>query len=99
MRKYCKRRKIMRDFVRELYESEISETSRVHRLSETGNRSLNVQENICTKLKNTLKDKDLELFENYLNEGVIVRSEELFYAYCSGMRDFIRLCASLFDEH
>lgn len=88
----------MRDFIRELYESEISETSRPHKLSKTGRHSLNVQENICTKLENTLKDNDLKLFENYLNEGVIVRSEELFYAYCSGMRDFIRLCASLFDE-
>lgn len=88
----------MRDFIRELYESEISETSRVHRLSETGNRALNVQESICTKLENTLKDKDLELFEDYLNEGVIVRSEELFHAYVSGMKDLLRLLISVFDE-
>lgn len=88
----------MRDFIRELYESEISETSRPHKLSKTGRHSLNVQENICTKLENTLKDKDLELFEDYLNEGVIVRSEELFHAYVSGMKDLLRLLISVFDE-
>lgn len=88
----------MRDFIRELYESEISETSRPHKLSKTGRHSLNVQENICTKLENTLKDNDLELFQNYLNEGVIVRSEELFHAYVSGMKDLLRLLISVFDE-
>lgn len=88
----------MRDFIRELYESEVSETSRPHKLSKNGNHAVIVQENICTKLENTLKDKDLELFEDYLNEGVIVRSEELFHAYVSGMKDLLRLLISVFDE-
>ena len=88
----------MRDFIRELYLSELSEASRAHFLTPKGCAAANRQDNIYKKLSGCLEKSDLDLFEEYINSGVIIRSEELFHAYVSGMKDFIRLLASVFDE-
>lgn len=88
----------MKDFIRKLYHSELSETSRSHILTPKGCNAANRQDNICDKLSGSLEKSDLDLFEEYINAGTIVRSEELFHAYVSGMKDFIRLLASVFDE-
>ncbi len=88
----------MRDFIRELYHSDLSETSRAHFLTTKGCNAANRQDNIYDKLSKSLEKSDFDLFEEYINSGVIVRGEELFHAYVCGMKDFIRLIASVFDE-
>ena len=88
----------MRDFIKELYLSELSETSRSHILTAKGCAAANRQDNIFDKLSGSLEKSDLDLLEEYINAGTIVRSEELFHAYVSGMKDFIRLIISVFDE-
>lgn len=88
----------MRDFIRELYHSDLSETSRSHILTPKGCAAANRQDNIHERLSNSLEKSDLDLFEEYINLGITVRSEEIFHAYVCGMKDFIRLIASVFDE-
>lgn len=88
----------MRDFIKELYHSELSEASRAHFLTPKGSAAANRQDNIYDKLSNNLEKSDLDLFEEYINSGAIVKSEELFHAYVSGMKDFIHLIISVFNE-
>ena len=88
----------MRDFIKELYHSDLSETSRSHILTPKGCAAANRQDNIYDKLSNSLEKSDLDLFKEYINSGVTVRSEEILHAYVSGMKDLLRLFISIFDE-
>ena len=88
----------MNNFIRELYNSEICEVNRCHNLSMKGKAAANKQENIYNKLSSSLEKNDLNLLEEYIDAGFIIRSEELFHAYVSGMKDFIRFITSVLDE-
>lgn len=89
----------MRDFVRELFDTDFCEATKYHRLSEDGMTALTMKENAFNKLENTLEKENLELFKSYISAETVVKTDEIFHAYCCGMRDFVRLMTSLFDSN
>lgn len=88
----------MDSFVRELYLSDFCGTFKSFKHSLKGNAAINRQEAIYNKLASHIEKSDFALFEEYLEKAAEVKSEELFHAYVSGMKDFIRLIISVFDE-
>lgn len=88
----------MRDFVRELYLSDLCGACEAFKHSEECHSALNKQENIYNKLASSIEKSDFKLFEEYLDNAAVVKSEELFHAYVSGMKDLLRLLISVFDE-
>lgn len=88
----------MNSFVKELYLSDLCGAIKAFKHSDEGISAICKQESIYKKLESHLEKSDLALFEEYLDNAAEVKSEELFHAYVSGMKDFIRLIISVFDE-
>ena len=88
----------MDSFIKELYLSDLCGAFKSFKHSLKGNAAINRQEAIYNKLASHIEKSDLALFEEYLDNAAEVKSEELFHAYVSGMKDFIRLIISIFDE-
>lgn len=88
----------MNDLLREYYDSGLCEVNRVHELSETAAEVRENQEVVYSKLKERLSTENFKLFEAYIEDKDIINNEEMFRAYCCGMRAMARLGFLLFNE-
>lgn len=88
----------MDSFVRELFLSDLCGAIKAFKHSDESISAVSKQESIYNKLASHLEKSDIDLFEEYLDNAAVVKSEELFHAYVSGMKDFIHLIISVFDE-
>ena len=88
----------MNDLIREYYDSDLCEVNRVHELSESAAEVRENQEVVYTKLKECLSAENFKLFEAYVEDKDIIDNEEMFRAYCCGMRAMARLGFLLFNE-
>lgn len=95
--KNCKGRKIMSSLIREFYDSEMCEAGKDFSFSEETEKELQSRRILHKRLEDKLDSDGVELLTEYLDACSIVKDDEIFHAYCCGMRDFIRLLASLFD--
>lgn len=87
----------MSSFIRDLYYSDLCGANKFLNLSDKGIFAANRRENIYNKLAGHIEKSDLTLLDEYIKNTDIVTSEELLHAYVSGMKDLIRLIASVFD--
>ncbi len=81
----------MDSFIRELYLSDLCGAYKAFKHSDESISAISKQESIYNKLASHLEKSDLALFEEYLDNAAVVKSDELFHAYVSGMNDFIHL--------
>ncbi|MDE7288372.1 MAG: hypothetical protein K2N71_02555, partial [Oscillospiraceae bacterium] len=61
--------------------------------------AISKQESIYNKLTSHLEKSDIDLFEEYLDNAAVVKSEELFHAYVSGMKDFMHLILGILTSN
>lgn len=88
----------MNDFIREFYESDMCEASKYYKLSDEVKEAHKVREKLYENLTKKLDKDELDLFEKYIDESQIVKNEEMFHAYVSGMRDIVRFAVGVFTE-
>ncbi|MDE5860319.1 MAG: hypothetical protein K2H23_08080 [Oscillospiraceae bacterium] len=88
----------MSDFIREFFDSDICEANQYHKLPDKANKALENRSKIYDRLARQIDKKDLALLDEYVEMNIIIMNEEIFHAYCCGMRDLIRFSASLFNE-
>ena len=95
---FCKRSKIMNSLIRELYYSEICGANKHFEFAEEAGEAYKARQRLYESIAEQFNKDELSLFEKYVEETQIVRDEEIFHAYVSGMKDLLRLFASVFDE-
>lgn len=88
----------MNKFIREFYDSDLSETNKRFEFSAEGREANNAREKIYNEFKEILSKDDFKRFEEYIDESHIVNDEIIFRAYVSGMRDMVRFVAGAFIE-
>lgn len=88
----------MTSFIREFYESEISEANKNYAFSDTANSALKSRDKTYRKIEAILREENAFLLEEFTDASDIVRDEEIFHAYRCGMKDLLRLFISVFDE-
>lgn len=88
----------MTNFIRDLYESDISAMSKKFVYPDEIREAYNARERLYEKLMKNLDKDNLDLFEKYLGESRDVKDEELFHAYVSGMKDLLSLFMGVFCE-
>lgn len=88
----------MSSFVREFYDSEMSGTNKKFEYPDEVKEAYNAREKLYYKLTEKLNKDERDLFEKYIDENHIVKDEEIFHAYVSGMRDIVRFAVGAFTE-
>lgn len=86
----------MNEFIRKFYDSDMCEARKGIIFSDEAKYEIASRERLYKKLTENLDKDNLELLEKFLNTYSIVRDDELFHAYISGMRDLIRFTAGIF---
>ncbi|MDE6598649.1 MAG: hypothetical protein K2K34_01040 [Oscillospiraceae bacterium] len=86
----------MNEFIRKFYDSDMCEARKGIIFSDEARAEMKLRERLYEKLEENLNEDNLELLEKYLDTYSIVRDDELFHAYVSGMRDLIRFTAGIF---
>ena len=81
----------MTDFIREFFDSDMSEINQHHVPSSTVSNALKKQEELSQKLRIYLGNENYSLFEKYLETVLIIGSEEQFYAFYCGMKAAFKL--------
>lgn len=81
----------MTDFIREFFDSDMSEVSRRHASSAAVSSALKKQEELSQKLRIYLGNENYALFEKYLETVLIIGSEEQFYSFYCGMKAAFKL--------
>ena len=88
----------MDSFIRELYESDISAVNKNFAFSEEGKIALQTRDKLHKKLEEILREEKGCLLQDYDDADHIVRDDELFHAYVSGIRDIVRFAVGAFTE-
>lgn len=86
----------MSEFIRKFYDSDMCEARKDFIFSDEARAEMKLREKLYKKLEENLSRDNLELLEKYLDTYSIVRDDELFHAYVSGMRDLIRFTTGIF---
>lgn len=86
----------MNEFIRKFYDSDMCEARKGIIFSDEARYEIASRERLYKKLKENLSTDDFELLEKYLDTYSLVRDDELFHAYLSGMRDLVRFTAGIF---
>ena len=88
----------MSSFIRELYFSEICGANKHFEFTEEASETYKARQRLYERIREEFGKKELDLFDKYIDETQIVKDEEILHAYVSGMKDFIRLIISVFNE-
>lgn len=88
----------MSSFIREIYFSDLCGANKHFDLSEEAEEARKASKKLYESIREEFDKKELDLFDKYIEETQIVKDKEIFHAYVSGMKDFIRLIISVFDE-
>lgn len=86
----------MKSFIRAFYETDLCEAAKPFEMSEEARSASISSERIHKKLMENLSEENAALLEEYFDTNNIVRDEEIFHAYVSGMRDIIRFITGVF---
>lgn len=89
---------IMNSFIRAFYETDLCEAAKPFEMSEEARSASISCERIHKKLMETLSEENAALLEEYFDTNNIVRDDEIFHAYCCGIRDIVRFAAGAFIE-
>ncbi|MDE5993289.1 MAG: hypothetical protein K2G87_09605 [Oscillospiraceae bacterium] len=81
----------MTDFIRELFDSDMSEVHRSYIPSSIAASAKVKQREISKELTARLDKETLRLFESYCDEHAIYATEELFYSFYCGMKAAFKL--------
>lgn len=81
----------MTDFIREFFDSDMSEVSLSHTPPPNVSDARRTQEELSQKLRLYLGNENYSLFEKYLETVLIIDSEEMFYAFYCGMKAAFKL--------
>ena len=81
----------MTDFIREFFDSEMSEVHQRHASPSVVSTAREKQEELSQKLRIYLGNENYPLFEKYLETVLIINSEEQFYAFYCGMKAAFKL--------
>lgn len=81
----------MTDFIRELYDSDMSEVHQSYIPSASAASAKLKQRDIYQKLSSRLDKESLNLLEKYFDEHAVYASEEMFYAFYCGMKAAFKL--------
>lgn len=86
----------MSELIRKFFDSEMCEARKDFAFTEEARYELKLREKLYGELREKLGKEELELFDKYLDTYSIVRDDEIFHAYLSGMRDLIRFASGIF---
>ncbi|MCM1024143.1 MAG: hypothetical protein NC395_08815 [Prevotella sp.] len=81
----------MTEFIREFFDSDMSEISQRHVPSPAVSEALKKQEEISQKLRLYLGNENYAIFEKYRENNIIINSDEQFYAFYCGMKAAFKL--------
>ena len=81
----------MTDFIRELFDSDMSEVNRNYIPSAAAKSAKSKKESIYRELAARLDNETLRLFETYCDEHAVYATEEMFYAFYCGMKAAFKL--------
>ncbi|MDE5576914.1 MAG: hypothetical protein K2J11_05975 [Oscillospiraceae bacterium] len=81
----------MTDFIRELFDSDMSEVHRSYIPSALAASAKSKQKEVYRELTSRLDKETLRLFENYCDEHAVYATEELFYSFYCGMKAAFKL--------
>lgn len=86
----------MNNLIRKFYDSDLCEAGKDLTFSEEAEKELQSRKILRKRLEDKLDNDGVELLTEYLDACGIVRDEEIFHAYVSGMRDIIRFITGVF---
>lgn len=81
----------MTDFIREFFDSDMSEVNQYHARSSVVSSALQKQEELSQKLRICLGNENYPLFEKYLETVLVIDREEQFCAFYCGMKAAFKL--------
>lgn len=81
----------MTDFIREFFDSDMSEVHQSYIPSALAASAKSKKEDIYRELTARLDKDTLRLFEKYCDEHAVYAAEELFYAFYCGMKAAFKL--------
>ena len=81
----------MTDFIREFFDSDMSEVHQSYIPSSVAASAKSKQKEISQELTARLDKETLRLFEKYCDEHAVYATEELFYAFYCGMKAAFKL--------
>lgn len=87
---------VMNSFIRDLYDSELSEVNKKFEYTDEAKGALKDREKAYNKLTEKLCEKDIDLLEDYISAAHIIKDDEIFHAYVSGMKDLLRFAFGAF---
>ncbi len=88
----------MTDFIRKLFESEISESYRPYTLPEKVQEKIKNRDDISEKLKKRIGDENSELFEDYVSLCGYIQREDEYYAFSCGIKFIVRTLFGVFSD-
>ena len=81
----------MTDFIREFFDSDMSEVHQNYIPSSLATSAKLKQESIYRELAARLDKETLRLFEKYCDEHAVYATEEMFYSFYCGMKAAFKL--------
>ena len=81
----------MTDFIREFFDSDMSEVHQSYIPSSLATSAKLKQESIYRELAARLDKETLRLFEKYCDEHAVYATEEMFYSFYCGMKAAFKL--------
>lgn len=88
----------MNNLIRKFYDSDLCEAGKDFTFSEEAEKELQSRKILRKRLEDKLDNDGVELLTEYLDACGIVRDDEIFHAYCCGIRDIVRFAAGAFIE-
>lgn len=81
----------MTDFIREFFDSDMSEINKRHVPTPAVADALKKQEELSRKLRLYLGNENYAIFEKYRENVLIINNDEQFYAFYCGMKAAFKL--------
>ncbi len=86
----------MTDFIRELFESEISGSCKPYTLPEKIREKIKKRDDIYEILKKRIGDENDKLFEEYIDLCSYIHREDEYFAFSCGIKFVIRMLSGVF---